>query len=83
VQRFIKTLQGQKNFNDEDLEKLADIFFLIAEEYGQRGIEGAKKKKLFRRSLIVYEYLDKTGSTYSLDRHTKIEIIKSLVHNLN
>ena len=82
VQRFIKTLQEQKNFNNEDLEKLSDIFFLIAEEYGQRGIEGAKKKKLFKRSLIVYEYLDKTGSTYSLDRHTKIEIIKSLVHNI-
>jgi hypothetical protein len=77
VQRFINTLQEQKNFNDEDLEKLADIFFLIAEEFGQRGKEAEKTKELFGRSLIIYEYLDKTGSTYSFDRHTKIEKIKN------
>jgi len=77
LQWFIKTLREQKDFNDEDLEKLADIFFLIAEEFNQRGKESEKKKKLFRRSLIIYEYLDKTGSTYSVDRHTRIEKIKN------
>jgi hypothetical protein len=77
--QFIKTLQEGKNFSDEDLEKLADIFFLIAEDHDQSGIDADKKKKLYERSLTMHEYLDRKGSTYSFDRHIKIEKMKKAI----
>jgi hypothetical protein len=76
VEQFIKILKKDRQFGDEDLEKLADIFFLIAEEFDQKSIEDEKRKKLFERSLAIYQYLDKTGSTYSFERHEKIKKIK-------
>lgn len=77
--RFIKTLREDKNFSDDDLDKLADIFFLIAEELEGNDAKADKRKKLYATSLLVYEYLDKTGSTYSVDRHYKIEMIKTFL----
>jgi hypothetical protein len=77
TEKFIKTLQEGKKLSDDNFDKLADIFFLIAEELDQSGTNNKKKKKLYDRSLIIYEYLDKTGSTYSFDRHYKIEKIKN------
>jgi hypothetical protein len=74
--QFIITLQEGKNLSDDDLEKLADIFFLIAEELDQSGIDADKKKKLYERSLTMHEYMDKKGSTYSFDRHLKIDKMK-------
>ena len=77
IEKFIKTLQEGKKLSNENFGILADIFFLIAEELDQRGTDNEKKKKLYERSLNIYEYLDKTGSTYSFDRHFKIEKIKN------
>jgi hypothetical protein len=74
--QFIKYLQEDRQFGDDHLEKLADIFFLIAEELGQKSMEDEKIKKLFGRSLTIYQYLDRIGSTYSFERHEKIGKIK-------
>lgn len=76
---FIETLKEGRNFNDDNLEKLADIFFLITEELDRKGTEADKMNKLYIRSLTIYEYLDETGSTYSVDRHHKIEKIKNAI----
>jgi hypothetical protein len=76
TEQFIKTLQESKKMSDDNFDHLADIFLLIAEELDQRGTDNEKKKKLYERSLNIYEYLDKAGSTYSFDRHYKIERIK-------
>jgi len=77
--RFIKTLQEDKQFNDENFEMLADIFLTISEELDQSGTDDKKRKKLYEKALIIYEHLDKTGSTYSIDRHNKIEKIKNAI----
>jgi hypothetical protein len=74
---FIKTLQEDKKLSDDNLETLADIFVLIAEELARRDTDNEMKNKLYKMSLTIYEYLDKTGSTYSFDRHNKIENIKN------
>jgi hypothetical protein len=73
---FIKTLQEGKQFSNDMLEMLADIFLIIAEEFEQSGKDEEKKKKLYERSLTIYEYLDKTSATYSFERHYKIERIR-------
>jgi hypothetical protein len=78
-EEFIKSLQDGKKLSDENLENLAGIFFLIAEELDHKDIAIEKMKKLYERSLIIYEYLDKTSSIYSFDRHFKIERIKKAI----
>jgi hypothetical protein len=77
TEQFIKTLQVGKKLSDDDFDKLADIFLLIAEELDKSGADDDKKEKLYEKALTIYEYVDKTGSTYSFDRHSKIEKIKS------
>ena len=79
TEQFIKTLQEGKKLSDDNFDKLADIFFLFAEELDERGTDNEKMKKLYERSLTIYEYLDKTGSTYSFDRHFKIDKIKNVL----
>jgi hypothetical protein len=79
AEKFIKTLREDNKLSDDNFDKLADIFFLIAEELDQRGTDKEKKKKLYESSLTIYEYLDKTSSTYSFDRHYKIEKIKNAI----
>jgi len=78
AEKFIQILQEKKKFSDDDFEKLADIFYLIAEELEQKGTNNEKMKKFYERSLIIYKYLDKTGSTYSFDRHLKIDKMKKV-----
>ena len=75
--RFIITLREGKQFTDENFEMLADIFLIVAEELDQNDRDNGKKKQLLEKALIIYEYLDKSGSTYSFERHNKIEKIKS------
>lgn len=78
-EEFIKSLKDGKKLSDENLENLAGIFFLIAEELNQKGMVNEKMKKLYERSLIIYEYLDNNSSIYSFDRHFKIEKIKKAI----
>ena len=79
TESFLKTLLGTKKFSDNNFEQLAETMFLIAEELNIKNIEVGKMKKLYERSLIIYEILDRTSSTYSFDRHSKIEKIKKVL----
>ena len=72
AEKFIQTLQEAGKLNNDNLDKLADLLFLIAEELDQNEPENEKIKNLYIRSLIIYEHIDKTSSTYSFDRHNKI-----------
>ena len=72
---FLATLQLNKELNSQNLDILAGILFAIAEEAIPP--ENDKKKKLLERSLTIYQHLDKTSSTYSFDRHLRIEKIKN------
>ncbi|MEI6051000.1 MAG: hypothetical protein WCS03_19090 [Bacteroidota bacterium] len=76
TEKFIKTLQDRRKLSNDNLDNLAEILFLIAEELNHKDTDNGKMKKFYERSLIIYEHLDKTSSTYSFDRHNKIEQIK-------
>jgi hypothetical protein len=78
---LIKTLIEEKKFSDENLDNLAGIFFLISEELEQRGNDPERMKKFYGRALIIFEYLDHRGSTYSFDRRLKIEKIRSTLQS--
>jgi len=76
---FLKTLLDTKKFSDNNFEQLAEILFIIAKELNARNTDAGKMKKLYERALIIFEILDKTSSTYSFDRHSKIEEIKKVL----
>lgn len=71
---FINILKNKKGFNNENLDKLADIFWEIADNNEQ-------SKYICKKCLIIYEYLEKTETTYSFDRNFKIERLKNILNN--
>jgi len=76
---LIKTLQTEKNFDVEHLEHLANILFLMADDLWENEPENKSGDELYDRCLRLYEYLNKTDSTYSLERHLRIETIKGRI----
>ncbi|MBM3456495.1 MAG: hypothetical protein FJX80_15400 [Bacteroidetes bacterium] len=69
--KLIHTLITQKNFTNENLDKLAEILLLVADNQQEN------TKKLYERCLTIYKYLEKAENIYSLDRQWKIERIKN------
>ena len=76
---LINILQADKKLSTEIVEELAEILFLIAEDIEQNSKANKKKQEFYERSLILYEYADTSGTTYSFDRHLKIANIKNLI----
>jgi hypothetical protein len=73
-EEFITKLLESKSFNNENLEKIADILLLIGVDS-----QNSMKKDLLERSLLIFEYINKTTSTYSFERHLKIQRIKDIL----
>ena len=73
---FLEMIKDERKFGEENLGKLAEILHLLGEEYSRPGLAGKKGKNFYEKALRVYEYIDKTGKTYSFDRHLKIEAVK-------
>jgi hypothetical protein len=71
---FINTLKTEKNFSNGNLDKLADILLLVADN-GQ----DKNNKMLYEKCFTIYEYLTKVENVYSLDRQWKIERIKNMI----
>jgi hypothetical protein len=71
---FIPSLQSEKGFTDVALEQLASLLLAFADnqQYGD-------SKKVYRKCLAIYEYLEKVDKTYSVERHLKMDRIKKLV----
>ena len=77
AESFLTAMIDTKKFSDNNFEQLAEIMFLVAEELNIKGADDLKTEKLYERALLIFEILDKTSTTYSFDRHRKIEKIKS------
>jgi tetratricopeptide (TPR) repeat protein len=76
---LIKSLQMKNNFDVEHLEHLANILFVMADDLWENDPENKKSDDLYDRCLRLYEYLNETDSTYSLERHLRIETIKARI----
>jgi hypothetical protein len=67
---MIQFLQNEKNFNHNHLEKIAEILYLIDFDSDNT------KDLILKKSLVILEFLDRTSTTYSPERISKIELIK-------
>lgn len=67
---FINLLTVERNVRADNLEKLAEIFLLIAEH------RQTDSKKLHEKSLLLYTYLEKLEDIYNLNRKWRIDKLK-------
>jgi hypothetical protein len=67
---LIQLLIAEKKFSNENVERLADIFFILAENRHPE-----EKNQLNKKCLAMYEYVEAIDPTYSINRHLKIEQI--------
>ena len=68
---FIDILTSQKNLTNDNLDKLAEILLLIADNRQD------DNKKLYEKCLTIYEYLEKVENIYTLDRQWKMKRIEN------
>ena len=71
-EEFIEQLKDVKGLNEENLDKLANIFILLAGG-PEPAVSPDKKQKLYALSLAIFEHLETVSHTYSLDRHLKMD----------
>ena len=67
-EKWIDILKNKMNFDNVNLEKLADIFLFIAENNLTN-----ERDQLYQKCLIIYQYLEKSTRTYSFERNFKIK----------
>jgi hypothetical protein len=72
---FIEELK-KKQITDDNLNRLADILLMLADDANE---QGTQKNLLYKKSLLLLEHVQRSNSTYSMERHEKIERIKKIV----
>jgi hypothetical protein len=78
TEEFVQKLMEEKKFNFSNLERLADIVLLIADEIESNNND--QSLNLYTKCLSVYNYLNESDLTYSFERQSKIERIESLLY---
>ncbi|MDO9185647.1 MAG: hypothetical protein Q7W13_06520 [Bacteroidia bacterium] len=76
LNNFVETLIKEKKYSSVHLNYLGDVLLITAELYEQKG-EKQRSKELYQRVLIIFNYVDQTEKTFSLERNNKIEKIKN------
>ena len=71
---FVEFLKTEKKFGEQHLEKMAELFFILGQD-----LKNEKPLLFLEKSVTIYEYLNKTSSTYSIDRMHKIDKIKKMI----
>jgi hypothetical protein len=74
---FIQTLTGNKKLNNDSLNCLAEILFLLSENPEKSDPNGDIMRELKRKALLIYEHVEETSSTYSYDQHLIMEKIRN------
>lgn len=77
--QFLELFNNQKGLNNKHLEKLGDIFYNLADLMDQDDLDGEKKRALYQRTTEIYQYLNETGSVYSLQRQFLIDKIRKMI----
>jgi hypothetical protein len=81
VEKLTRTLIEEHNYTNEHLEILAELLFAEAE------IDYAKNKKeesipFYQKSMLLFEFTEKTSRTYSGERLEKLERIREKIREL-
>lgn len=72
-------LKKEKNFDNENLNILADIYYELAEHCFEDSNTHQQSLKMYSQSLLIYEFIETDEKTYSIDRNFKITKINYLL----
>ena len=76
---LINTLQKDKRLNHSNLELLANILLLVADENCTENPENEEGLNLYGKCLEIYSHLNERDLTYSFERESKIARIQSIL----
>lgn len=76
---MIQALEQKEGMNEENLERMADLFYSIANTLDEGYKRSEKMTELLQRSLDIYTHIEEKGNIYSIDRNHKIQEIKKLL----
>lgn len=76
---MIQTLEQKEGMNEENLEQIAELFYVISNTLGEDQKPSEKNTELLQRSLDIYTHIEEQGNVYSIDRNHKIQEIKKLL----
>jgi len=74
---FEKLLNDDK-YNSKELYLMSELLFEYAQMYS-KGDSTAEIRNGYKKALTVFEYLENTEETYSLERASKIELIRKIL----
>lgn len=74
--KLIDWLRVEKGFNNESLDKLTEVLLIIADNIET---DNTKRNALYKRILVIYEYLEKATKTFSVERNSEVERIKTCI----
>lgn len=74
--QVVQYLIDEKHFSEHNLEQLSDILLIAADNSLAESREGYRNR-LNERIVAILEYLEESGSTFSLERHHMIIHLKS------
>lgn len=78
-EEMIRGLEEHPGMNHENLERIADLFFELASVLSEEEEPNDNLSRLWKRALLVYEYIESEGNVYSIDRNHKIEKIQGIL----
>ena len=73
---LIRILEKEKGFRKAHFEKLADLFFFLAENAS----EPVNKKSLYEKCLVFFMHIEQTENTYSSERHEKMQTLNQRIN---
>ncbi len=79
--QLIETFEKNYRFNHQQLEIVAGLLYAEAElRYQQK--QYSKSKINFKKSMLIYQYLEKEQKTFSVERQRKISIIEKRISEI-
>jgi hypothetical protein len=80
IENLMETLMISKKLNEDNYEKLADILALLGEELNSKKFDDERGRQITERALAIYEYIEGSSSTYSIEIQSKIIKAKKTLH---
>lgn len=78
VEHFIATITVDNQLNNTNLDKLANLFFIIAKTFEQLE-KKESAKRLFTRTLQIYLFLAKAEVEFPFERHLRIKELREIL----
>jgi len=75
LEYFISSITADDKLSNQNLDLLADLFFRVGVLL-QKQDDREQAKRLFNRSLLIYEYLLRIEIDFSYERHLRLKELK-------